>query len=138
MGGAIAGNTTWRWCFFINIPVSVVAFVVLFMHLKLNPTKKRTVRDVVDEFDKIGYAIFLAGIVLFLLGFVYAEIEGFSSTRAIVFLAVGGLFLVAFVPWEFYAEKKWPQVKPIIPPRLFRTRTTILILVAVCCHGLAL
>ncbi|PWN98105.1 MFS general substrate transporter [Tilletiopsis washingtonensis] len=137
IGGAIADATTWRWLFLINLPLGVVPFVVLFFNLKVNNTRKRTPREVWAEFDVYGYLLLLAAIVTFLLGFIYSEIETFDSARTIALLAVGGALFPVFICWEFYAERRWPGLRPIIPTRLFRLRTTVLALVGVVCHGIA-
>ncbi|UZJ56504.1 hypothetical protein CBS101457_005824 [Exobasidium rhododendri] len=137
LGGIISQNTTWRWIFFLNLPVGGAAFVVLFFTLKLNPHPKKSTKQYIREFDKIGYVIILAAVIIFLLGFTFAETDGFASPKAIACIVVGACLFPVFVAYEFWAEKKFPSVKPIVPPRLFRTRTTALLLVGVACHSLS-
>jgi len=138
LGGVISQHSTWRWCFFLNLPVGGAAFVVLFFTLKLNPQEKRSAKQYVKEFDKIGYVLVLAAIVIFLLGFTFAETDGFPAKKSIACIVVGVCLFPIFTAYEFWIEKRYPLVKPIVPPRLFRTRTTALLLVGVACHSLSL
>ena len=137
LGGVISQHSSWRWCFFLNLPVGGAAFVVLFFSLHLNPQKKRSARDYYREFDLLGYLLVLAAIVIFLLGFTFAETDGFGAAKAIACIAVGVALLPVFAAYEFFVERTRPHVKPIVPPRLFRTRTTALILAAISCHAIA-
>jgi EmrB/QacA subfamily drug resistance transporter len=137
IGGALTEYTalSWRWCFLINLPLGVIAAVIVFFFLKLNPTPKRPWRDLVHEFDFIGYFLLVAAIIIFIFGFTEAETQGFDTAAAIALIVVGALLFPVVVGWSFYVEKRMSRVKPILPPRIFRTRTTGLILVTVFIHG---
>lgn len=139
IGGSLvnAGGLGWRWLFLINLPIGAVPVVVLTLFLKLNPQKKRSIRETAREFDAVGYSLTLAGILLFLFGFSHAETNGFNTATTISLIVVGGCVLPLPVIWAFYAEKRYPHIRPIFPPRLFRTRTTILIMFTVVLHGFA-
>lgn len=71
----------------------------------------------------------MAGVVLLLLGFDAGE-RDWSSTNAIVFVTVGGALLVAGTINEGLTKRS-----PIVPPRLFRTRTTIGVLCSAFLHS---
>lgn len=112
--------------------------MVLFLFLNLNPLPKKSAKEYWAQFDKIGYLLILAAIVIFLLGFTFAETDGFNSAKAIACIVVGGFLFFVFASWEFLVERKFSTTRPIIPPRIFRIRTTALMLVGVSCHGIAL
>ncbi|PWZ01326.1 MFS general substrate transporter [Testicularia cyperi] len=133
LGGAFtdAGKNGWRWCFFVNLPTGAIALAILFFFLNLNPRPKLTFREACGEFDFIGLVMVVVAVILILLGFNSAETKAWNRPDTIAFLAVGGVLFVLFMVWEFHTTKK-----PIIPPRLFKTRTTALLLVSVTLHAL--
>ncbi|PWN42246.1 MFS general substrate transporter [Ceraceosorus guamensis] len=137
IGGALAEKSSWRWIFFINPIIAAFPLIIMWFALKVPFVQKKTARQVWDEFDKLGYGLLLAAVILFLLGFVYAEVEGFNSSRSIGFLATGAALFPIFVGYEFLAERLLPTSRPIFPTRLFKLRTTTLLLIAVAMHGIA-
>lgn len=138
LGGVISEHTTWRWIFFLNLPVGGAAFIVLFFSLNLNPHEKKSAKQHFKQFDIFGYILILIAIIIFLLGFTFAETDGFQSSKSIACIVVGVVMFPVFTAFEFWLEKHDPDVKPIVSPRIFRTRTTALILVGVACHAIAL
>lgn len=126
MGGAVASSAgpvlggalnllDWRWVFFVNLPVGVVALVLL---ARVAPSPRRPV-----PFDYAGQA---AGIVA-MGGLTYGAIEagsaGLASSRVLVAFAVAVLGLVLFV----LVQKR--AAHPMVPPALFRSRTVVITVV---------
>lgn len=93
--------------------------------LKLNPANPVTFRSFVATFDFLGLFTILAGVILLLLGFNSGE-TSWSDKATIIELVLGACFLLAAVAIEMTTKRS-----PIIPPRLFRTRSTACILIAV-------
>ncbi|PWN33194.1 MFS general substrate transporter [Meira miltonrushii] len=137
IGGALSqSGSSWRWCFFINLPIGGLAFLVLAFNLKLNPMQKRPLEEVWKTFDKGGYLFLLAGIVLFLLGFTFAESHGFSELKAILCIAIGGALFLVFALYECAMERYFPdKTQTIFPSRLFRNRTTLLMFLGIICRA---
>ncbi|KAJ7709772.1 MFS general substrate transporter [Mycena rosella] len=131
LGGVLAERASWRWCFFINLPTGGLAATLLFFFLNLNPRPLRTFRQHNQEFDYIGLFLIVSGVVCLLLGFNFGE-TSWSSAQTIALLTVGGVLLVAGGVNEGLTKRS-----PIIPPRLFQTRTTAVILICTFFHAIA-
>ncbi len=122
LGGWITDNYSWRWIFFINIPVGILAFV-LVTRLVEDPPWIKPDRSLLKNMDYLGLSfltIAMGGMQIMLdKG---EENDWFASNfiKFFAFLFVGGM--VGLVLWELRAKK------PIINLRLFRFRNF-----AICC-----
>ncbi len=112
IGSAIVQYTTWRWVFYVNIPVGIVGLVVVLA--TLGPLRPEMVR----KFDLVGTAL-LVGWVASVMYPLYGIADSgwaWTDTRVIGLLGLGAVLIIAFVIWELRAEN------PIVPVRLFRNR----------------
>ena len=111
VGGDFTTHWTWRWIFYINLPVGVIALVVLAATL---PAQSSFARHAIDYTGAAVLALTLASIVLVadLGGTVYSWRS--PMTIGLIVTAVAGL--IAFVLVERRARE------PILPLQLFRTR----------------
>src|SRR5437763_5906864 len=114
LGGWITQNSTWRWFFYVNLPVGIVALLVLIF---LMPTLRGKSQEV--SIDYIGAALLVVGTVPLLLGFTWAGSQyDWLSPQIIGLFAGSVLALTAFVIYEAWLERRCGQ--PIIEPSLFK------------------
>jgi hypothetical protein len=99
----------------------------VFLHL--NPVEKKSVKAIAATFDFTGLLLIIGGVAFLLVGFDQAGLSRWSDAETIAFLTVGGVMLIAGSINEAYTKKS-----PIVPPRLFKTRTTAGILILTFFH----
>ncbi|KAH9214651.1 major facilitator superfamily domain-containing protein [Leptodontidium sp. 2 PMI_412] len=122
IGGIIVQNTTWRWIFWMNLPMGGASLVFLFAFLQVQYTKESTLVQKMKRIDWLGNAILLPSLIAILIALTDAGTKApWSSWRIIVPLALGFAGLVGF---QVYESSKF-CVEPTVPPRLFSNRTTI-------------
>jgi EmrB/QacA subfamily drug resistance transporter len=113
VGGFITDQISWRWVFFINLPVGVLAAVIIGLALKEPKLTEK------PKIDYAGAGLLMIAISLLML----ALVEGGASVTALltlenILLIGGAIFLLALF---FYVEKRASD--PIIPFDLFKNRT---------------
>jgi len=105
--------------------------LLLVLFLNLNPTPKRSFKSYVDDFDFLGLFLIVSGVVAFLIGFHYSE-TSWSDPKTVVLLVVGVVLIGLAVVNEALITTR----EPIIPPRLFTSRTPACLLIGVIIHGM--
>jgi DHA2 family multidrug resistance protein len=109
LGGWLTDNLNWRWVFFINLPVGILAFLGLLFTLpeKRNATPSR--------FDFSGFVLLSVGITALQLLLDRGQlVDWFSSPEIVIEALVAGVSLYMFIVHMFFAEK------PFLNPTLFK------------------
>ncbi|MCL2394104.1 MAG: MFS transporter [Acidimicrobiaceae bacterium] len=109
IGGFLVDEASWRWVFYVNLPIGVVALVVINRVLHLDHQAKRA------QIDWTGAVLLVTGVALFLVGVQTAGEHASLTTAAMVYGAVGLVLVGAFLWWEAKHA-----AEPILPLRLFR------------------
>ena len=114
LGGWITQNASWRWIFYVNLPIGIAALLVLIF---LMPTLRGKAKDV--SIDYVGAALLVLGTVPLLLGFTWAGSQyDWVSVQIISLFAGAFIVLTSFIIYEAWLERSGGQ--PIIEPSLFK------------------
>ena len=114
LGGYLTGHVSWRWIFYVNVPVGIAALVITAKALGRlpRPVRRRPVR-----IDVVGAALLVVGLGAAILALEWGGSEHPWTSPTIVGLLGGGLAVLAgFIFWEQRVED------PIVPLRLYRDR----------------
>ncbi|ORY67145.1 major facilitator superfamily protein [Pseudomassariella vexata] len=121
-GGLIVQHSTWRWVFYLNLPIGGLALALLFLFLHTNYNREKTFADKLTNIDWAGNAIFVASVTSILVGLAWAgTLHPWSSYQALVPLILGFAGLVGFLFFESY-RRLAPQ--PMVPIHLMSNRTS--------------
>ena len=111
LGGVLVDNASWRWVFYINLPIGIIALLATSAFL---PARQQRVSHVIDYLGAILIALAATSLVMMtsLGGTTYA----WGSAPIVILGVAGVLLVVAFVAVERRAKE------PVLPPRLFKNR----------------
>src|SRR3954453_7990390 len=109
---SILGITGWRWIFYVNVPLGILAFLVVFKVLHLPHTKRE------HRLDFPGALALITFLVPLLIVAEQGRTWGWDSTRALVCYAIAVVGFVLFV----LAERVYKD-EALLPLRMFRNRT---------------
>jgi len=122
LGGVFTDKVTWRWCFYINLPIGAITIVVIALFF---PDPRRTNKDTSTwaerfwQFDPVGTIVFMPAVICLLLALQWGGTTyACDSARIIALFVLFGVLITVFlfVQWK-------QQELATVPPRVFKNRT---------------
>lgn len=109
VGGVITQDLTWRWIFWVNVPIALAAVPLALIRLTESRAREAGL-------DPVGVVLAGLGVLGLVWGLVCGGTAGWASAQVLGALIAGVVLLFAFVLWERRAST------PMLPPRLLRSR----------------
>ncbi|PGH23854.1 hypothetical protein AJ80_02102 [Polytolypa hystricis UAMH7299] len=130
IGGALTQEVTWRWCFYLNLPVGSVSFLILLFLLKIE-TPKTPLFAGLRTIDWVGTLTIIGGTLMFLFGLEFGGVTFPWNSPTVICLIVFGVVVLAL--FGVY-ERRFAKY-PIMPMSVFETWSNICILITNWAHG---
>ena len=112
IGGWLTENLSWHWIFYVNIPIGIIALIVI---QRLLPTVKTP--SATRNFDLIGGTIFTIAMVFLLVGLTNKQFSDWTDPT------VGGFIIVGIVGTLLFMLAESRAKEPIVPLDLWKGRT---------------
>ncbi|KAI0404771.1 putative gliotoxin efflux pump [Xylaria palmicola] len=124
IGGVFTSSPhlTWRWCFYINLPIGGVPIFIIYFFFKTPPQAKVSERpplkQLILSFDPLGIILFASGLVSFILALTWGGTEKAWNSSTIIGLFIGWILLsIVFVGNEI-----WQGERALVVVRLLKQR----------------
>ncbi|KAK5998047.1 Efflux pump dotC [Cladobotryum mycophilum] len=128
---AVASAASWRWCFYINLPITGFAMALLIIFLP-GGINQISIMTGLRKIDWSGTILIVSGTVMFLLGLEFGGVSFPWSSPTVICLIVFG-----FALWVAFIINEWKWAKhPITPLRLFRHKSNVAALGVCFLHGM--
>lgn len=111
LGGWLVEHASWRWIFFINLPLAIAVIAISLWHI---PESRGATTKHLDWLGAFLATISIGGLVY---GFIESEVLGWSNPRVVGSLMAASVGLVVFVIVEAHAPS------PMVPFKLFKARS---------------
>jgi EmrB/QacA subfamily drug resistance transporter len=110
LGGFFVDSLSWRWVFYVNVPIGAIAIAVVLLRLRLPAGGVR------HRVDYLGAALLTAGVSALILLSTWGGEQYPWGSPTIIGLGIGGLALLAAFVWHEHRA-----AEPVLPLRLFRS-----------------
>jgi EmrB/QacA subfamily drug resistance transporter len=128
LGGLLVTDLSWRWVFYVNLPIGAVAFVFGLLFLRSTPQSEP------GRFDLPGFLLSGVGLGALMYGFSEGPIHGWSSADVLAMIAAGAVLLAATVVVELRHSAPIVDLR-LLGNRLFRSSNAVMVLASIAFLG---
>lgn len=123
LGGVLTQSLSWRWCFWVNLPVGAVALFAIFLALphQQSASRSMTWHEIIRELDLVGNMVFLPNLTFLFVALSWAGVKyRWSDGRVIGFFVAFTVLLGVFAIDQYVRGEK-----ATLPPRILNNRNVI-------------
>ncbi|KAJ5291744.1 major facilitator superfamily domain-containing protein [Penicillium angulare] len=133
VGGAFTSKVTWRWCFYINLPLGgvVLLFVFFLLDVPSSSTTAKNLKQKVMQLNAEGLLALLPGVVCLCLALEWGGFtDQWNNGRILALLVLACVLLIVFIVIQI-----WQPDRALVPPRIFIQRSIAGGFWVSCCVG---
>ncbi|KAI1434146.1 putative efflux pump antibiotic resistance protein [Xylaria sp. CBS 124048] len=121
VGGVLTDRVTWRWCFYINLPIGGASAFIILLFFQTPPAAKPAeapLREKILQMDPLGTTLALGGIISYILALQYGGSTHAWNSSVVVGLLVG--FVVIMMVFAVF--ETWQGERSMLVPRILKSR----------------
>jgi EmrB/QacA subfamily drug resistance transporter len=128
LGGLLVTDLSWRWVFYVNVPLGALAFTFGLLFLKSVPQSSP------GRFDLPGFLLSGVGLGLLMYGVSEGPVKGWHSADVLATIAIGAVLLAAMVAVELRVSAPIVDLR-LLANRLFRSSNGVMVLASIAFLG---
>ncbi len=135
IGGVLTDRLSWRWCFYIELPLIGVTFMIVALFFNANSHQGSLARfsQKLAQLDLLGTALFVPSLTSLMLGLQFGGNKyGWGNGRIIAMFCIFAVLLFSFI-WLQYRK----QDRTTLPPRIISQRNIVFGFIFSCCNNAA-
>ncbi|KAK6075840.1 major facilitator superfamily transporter [Seiridium cupressi] len=122
LGGVFTSNITWRWCFYVNLPIGAVPFFFTLLFFKTPAHAKASYNtplpEVIKSFDLLGLLLYLSALICYFLALSWGGVIFAWNDSKVIGTLVGWVLLTIL----FFANEIWMGERALFVLRLLKNR----------------